>query len=201
MKIYSESISIDPPSKDEIMRYMRAGKDVNQELDSIIERATERVYNSITPRVCYIYLPLEIDGESLNLGEISFKSKSLASRLSGCHGVCIFAATVGTDVDRIIRASGAVSSVSGLAADAAGTAAVEEVCDEFCRMLEKEAGKRGECTTHRFSAGYGDLSIEYQKDIVNLLDIKKHIGVTLSVGGMMTPTKSVTAIVGIKNKI
>ena len=89
----------------------------------------------------------------------------------------------------------------GLAADAAGTAAVEELCDELCRRLEKKSNDAGECTISRFSAGYGDLSIEYQKDIVNLLEPKKHIGVSLSMGGMMTPTKTVTAIVGIKNKI
>lgn len=200
MKIYSESINISAPSKCEVIRYMRAGKDVDRELDKIIDTSIDKVYSSITPRACYVYLPLEIDGENIYLGEISFKSISLAKRLCGCHRVCIFAATVGTDVDRAIRASGAISSVLGLAADAAGTAAVEELCDEFCRRIDIEAREQGECTTSRFSAGYGDLSVEYQKDIINLLQTKKHIGVSLSVGGMMTPTKTVTAIVGIKNK-
>lgn len=201
MKIYSESVNILPPSKAEIMRYMRAGREISSELDEIVARAAQSVYKSISPRVCYIYLPLEINQSKIKAGDMCFESQSLAKRLYGCHKVCIFAATVGSEVDRIIRASSAVSSALGLAADASGTAAVEEVCDELCRRLEKEANEHGECTTSRFSAGYGDLSVEYQKDILNLLDTKKHIGVGLSLGGMMTPTKSVTAILGIKNKI
>lgn len=201
MKIYSESINIGSPSKSEVMRYMRAGKNTSGELDRIVDESIIKIYKSIAPRVCYIYLPLEIDGDYLKAGDISIKSQSLAKRLLGCHRVCIFAATVGTDVDRIIRASSSVSSTLGLAADASGTAAVEEVCDQFCRRLDIDVSKAGECTTSRFSVGYGDLSIEYQKDIISLLDTKKHIGVSLSLGGMMTPTKSVTAIVGIKNKI
>lgn len=201
MKIYSESLNILAPSKCEVIRYMRAGKDIAGELDRIIDTSIDKVYKSITPRVCYVYLPLEIESENVILGKILFKSSSLAKRLEGCHRACVFAATVGTDVDRVIRASGAISSVLGLAADAAGTAAVEELCDELCRRLEEKSNDAGECTISRFSAGYGDLSIEYQKDIVNLLETKKHIGVSLSMGGMMTPTKTVTAIVGIKNKI
>lgn len=200
MKIYSEFINILAPSKCEVLRYMRAGKDITGELDKIIYTSIDKVYSSITPRVCYIYLPLEIVGENVILGDMLFKSSSLSKRLAGCHKACVFAATVGTDVDRAIRASGAISSVFGLAADASGTAAVEELCDEFCRKLKEKSNEDGECTTSRFSAGYGDLSIEYQKDIINLLQTKKHIGVSLSVGGMMTPTKTVTAIVGIKNK-
>ena len=198
MKIYSESINISVPDKREVMRYMRAGMDIADELNEIIDTSISKIYGGITPRVCYAYLPIEIDGEKVIMGEMTLESISIVKLLSGCHGVCVFAATVGTEVDRIIRASSAISSALGLAVDAAGSAAVEEVCDELCSVLEQMASERGESITRRFSAGYGDLSLEYQRDIINLLQTKKHIGVSLSDGGMMTPTKSVTAIVGIK---
>ena len=51
----------------------------------------------------------------------------------------------------------------------------------------------------RFSPGYGDLDISYQKDFIRLLDTPKKIGLSLTNGGMLAPTKSVTAIIGITN--
>ena len=52
--------------------------------------------------------------------------------------------------------------------------------------------------TTRFSPGYGDFSLEHQPALLSLLDTQRRIGLTLSEGGMMLPTKSVTAIVGIR---
>ena len=51
----------------------------------------------------------------------------------------------------------------------------------------------------RFSPGYGDFSILYQKDVLRMLDAPKKIGLTMTDGYMLTPTKSVTAIIGISN--
>ena len=45
--------------------------------------------------------------------------------------------------------------------------------------------------------GYGDLSLNYQKDIIEFLQAKKNIGVSLTESLMMVPVKSVTAIIGI----
>ena len=49
----------------------------------------------------------------------------------------------------------------------------------------------------RFSAGYGDLDVSFQKEIFGVLDCHKKIGLTLNDSMLMSPTKSVTAIVGI----
>jgi cobalamin-dependent methionine synthase I len=50
----------------------------------------------------------------------------------------------------------------------------------------------------RFSPGYGDLSLSVQSDLLNVLDARRNIGLTLSDSLMMIPQKSVTAIVGLK---
>ena len=49
----------------------------------------------------------------------------------------------------------------------------------------------------RFSAGYGDLPLATQKDIFSALGLDKNLGVLLGDGLLMTPTKSVTAFVGL----
>ncbi len=49
----------------------------------------------------------------------------------------------------------------------------------------------------RFSPGYGDLTLLAQKDIFAVLDCGKRIGLTLNDSLLMSPSKSVTAFVGI----
>ena len=55
-------------------------------------------------------------------------------------------------------------------------------------------------TVPRFSAGYGDFSLEFQRNICDALDCQRKIGITLQESLIMLPTKSVTAIIGIKNR-
>ena len=76
---------------------------------------------------------------------------------------------------------------------AIGTERIESRCDEFCNYIEKEYGY----TAPRFSAGYGDFPLDIQKEIFDVLDPGRKIGVTLNQSMLMSPSKSVTAIVGI----
>ena len=82
--------------------------------------------------------------------------------------------------------------------DAIGSAAIEAFCDYINRSLGDTDYLRP-----RFSPGYGDLSLECQQLLLDRLEAKKLIGLALTDGGMLTPVKSVTAIVGLseeKNK-
>ena len=76
----------------------------------------------------------------------------------------------------------------------AASCAVESYADDICDDLEKSCAHR---LTSRFSCGYGDLPLALQREIFPALQVTKHIGVTLTEGDLMMPTKSVTAIVGI----
>lgn len=49
----------------------------------------------------------------------------------------------------------------------------------------------------RFSPGYGDWQLEDQQKILQLLNCEKKIGLTLTDGYMLTPVKSVTAVIGL----
>ena len=77
---------------------------------------------------------------------------------------------------------------------AIGSERVESLCDELCRELEGEWGT----VRPRFSPGYGDLPLSLQKEIFALLDCGRSIGVALGENLLMSPSKSVTAIVGVK---
>ena len=78
--------------------------------------------------------------------------------------------------------------------DAAASAAIEEVCDEAQRQIALELER---ALTARFSCGYGDLPLTIQPQFLSLLDAGRKIGLSASASGMLTPIKSVTAVIGI----
>ena len=51
--------------------------------------------------------------------------------------------------------------------------------------------------TKKIHPGYGDLPLALQKDIFRVLDCPKRIGLTLNESLLMSPSKSVTALIGV----
>ncbi len=181
-----------------ILRYMRA-HGITDGIMQYVSDAERLVLEAASCRLCWTRVDIKkLSENSLVLGNIEIVSADLSKRLLGCEQAFVFAATAGVGVDRVIRASEVKSPLLALACDAAGSALVEVICDLINADLAEEAKKKKSQTIKRFSAGYGDLSLEYQKDICALLDTPKNIGVSLTDGVMMAPSKTVTAIIGIK---
>ncbi len=194
--------TFDAPSVDlnETLGYMRAGKEPSQEVVSLAEEGIRKIIQAAECKVCYIRLPLVSLGEGMLLmGDLAVQSESLEERLYGCSEVYLFAATAGHGADRVISATALSSAALSLACDSAGSALVEKLCDKLCAELDDGIRGEGRTTVTRFSAGYGDFSIGYQTDISKILNTSKNIGASLTDGGMFSPTKTVTAVVGIKN--
>jgi len=74
--------------------------------------------------------------------------------------------------------------------------ALSWIINYFNRQLSRESKQ---LTSKRFSAGYGDFSLENQKIIYDVLKLEQ-LGISLSDKYMLIPEKSVTAVVGIKLK-
>ena len=136
-------------------------------------------------------------GDMLDLGFARTSSRDLEKYLSGCDRLALFAATAGAGIDRLIARYNRLSPARAAVVQALGAALVEQWCDEVHAGLTAQYG----ANTARFSCGFGDLPLSLQRDIFAALDVTKKIGVTLSDDCFMTPTKSVTAIVGIKNDV
>ena len=77
---------------------------------------------------------------------------------------------------------------------AIGAERIENLCDLFNNEI-----KENNYTKPRFSAGYGDFGLEFQKEIFNALNLPVKIGINLNNSLIMSPSKSVTAIIGITN--
>ena len=74
---------------------------------------------------------------------------------------------------------------------------LEEYLDECQEELRLEQEAQGLYLRPRFSPGYGDFSVLHQGEILRMLDAPKRIGLSVTDGNMLTPTKSVTAVIGV----
>ena len=170
----------------EILRYAGCGSG-DENVLSLMHSCIDEVRKKLSYKVCYreIDMPYETN------------SKMLLRTLEGCSQVVVFAATIGVEIDRLIAKYGRVSPSRALMFQAIGAERIEALCDMFCEDLASEKKMN---LSPRFSPGYGDLSLEVQKEIFNLLNCPKHIGLTLNDSLLMSPSKSVTAFLGLSDK-
>ncbi len=183
------SVAVD---KSEVLRYMRSPS--NDRVMRLIEECIGEVGEILSASVCYDEYPVEINVGEVDLGFCKIESLDLAKNLAGCKRAIVFVATVGMGVDRLINKYSILSPSRSLCIGAIGNERVEALCDIFCAELKKKYQN----IRPRYSAGYGDLPLSMQRDIFNALSCTKNIGVSLSDSLLMTPQKSVTAIVGIE---
>ena len=194
----NESVKIktyDAPPIDtrEILRYAGC-RGCDFATESLLEECLAEVRERLIYRVCYLELPLTLQERECDFGCFTMQSDALSAHLQGCERVLLMGATVGFELDRLIAKYSRISPAKALMLQAIGAERVEALCDRFCEDL----GQDGYDLTARFSPGYGDLPLEAQRDVVCLLQADRRIGIYLNESLLMTPTKSVTAIIGIK---
>lgn len=125
------------------------------------------------------------------VANLPFSSADLTRCLQGAREAYLFAATLGHEVDRIIRKYTVLSAANLLIVQAIAATAIEQYIDD-------ETASWGEKLLPRYSPGYGDLPLSVQPTFLAALDPKGTLGITLTETMLMIPSKSVTAIIGIK---
>jgi hypothetical protein len=183
--------------REEALSYMGyRGQAMGPELEARLDEAVARCGSLAKPAAVWREFAIERTeaGLALKGAVLVLPGKSIARHLEGCERAVLMAATLGLEIDREIAACSAREPVFGLMLDAVATAMIEERCD----ALEEEIREnmRGCSFTTRFSPGYGDLPLELQPQVLAALDAARRIGVTCGPALIMTPMKTVTAILG-----
>ena len=175
----------------EILRYARSGAD-DSETVRLIEGCLAEALPQLSYKAVYTVETVTVSEEECNIGGIVIRSSSLAKNLSGARRAVLVCATVGLGQDRLIAKYSRTQPTRALIMQAIGAERVEAVLDALTDELEKEYG----VLRPRFSVGYGDAPLTAQREITERLDTARRIGVSLSDSLILTPTKSVTAIIG-----
>ena len=179
----------------EIIRYARAKDDeITRKLISECKTEAEPI---LSYRVCYTILPISREEDYISFGTICTGSDTLKKATANCDSLLLFAATIGAPFDRLIARYSSIEPSKALFLQAMGAERVESLCDVFCKMIDEKLKLCKKSLRTRVSPGYGDVPLLMQRDIFQLLDCSRKIGLTLGQELLMSPSKSVTAIAGI----
>ena len=182
-----------PVRRYEILRYAGMRGD-SSSIEPLLSECLEEAQKVLTYPLCYAEFSIQEKENLLDFGFLTTESRDLRKNLLGCSSGIVFAATVGLALDRLIARAATISPTKALLLQAIGAERIESLCDLFCRELSE---KQKEYDLHpRFSPGYGDFPLESQKNIFALLDCSKRIGLSLNQSLMLSPSKSVTALIG-----
>ncbi len=191
-----------PFDEKEALRYFGA-RPGDERAMVTVDRAFLQLRNEVQPRsTLQQWSCTVVQGAGPEKGRVilengtEFVSSGLARHLKGCDRLLLFGATLGTRVDIALRRISVRSIAEGAAAQAVAASLIESYLDQQEIVWKKDLPAEWQYRT-RFSPGYGDWDLAEQQKIFRLLDCAKTIGLTLTAGGIMAPTKSVTAVIGI----
>ncbi len=191
------SIHIPQLNIDEALRYMgcppeQAGEALRKQAAS----CAQEILAVVRPRWSWraVNIALEADGVRLKSG-LLLPGEDLKRHLTGCERAAVFCATLGAEVDALIRRAERLDMAKALALDCCASAAVEAVCDQI--EVELQGRFPGCSFPFRYSPGYGDLPLDVQGQLLDLLDAPRQAGLCATASHLLTPRKSVTAVLGV----
>ncbi len=190
---------LSPMDQKEMMRYAGLPKLKEFPEEEILDTIREMTALAEPRGVWEIFSYDPLQQKIMSPSPLALKGRSIRRHLEDCLTVAIMAVTVGEEAERQISEYFADGHYTrGLLLDAAATAAVEHLADQLNRYIEKKVTGKGQVCTWRFSPGYGDWPVTQQASLCSLLGTEK-IDVNVTAYSMLTPRKSVTAVIGISD--
>ncbi|MFP4467314.1 MAG: methionine synthase [Candidatus Goldiibacteriota bacterium] len=191
------------PDKNAVLARLSYRKGITQmtpEQEKFLEDGIKKTASFCEVKTAYIRLKAEDAGSDFITAEggIVFNSKKLLKTTGNTDELILMASTAGpkavTARDEAMKNSPAL----GVIIDAAASETADAGLDELQVFIDKLLAKEGKKTTKRFSPGYGDLKIEAQKKIFEVLKLE-NIGISITETFMLEPEKSVLALCGAVN--
>ncbi|MDE5883519.1 MAG: methionine synthase [Oscillospiraceae bacterium] len=177
--------------REQAFRYMGFQENPDQKFLDLAEICEKKLLQAIRPKYTWKLFTRK-DLEFLLTG------KDIQKHLKNCNNIILFCATLSQNVDTCIRLAQTADVLAGMMTDAMASALTEQFCD----LAESEILRNflDDYATFRFSPGYGDFPLSVQSDILTLLQAQKTTGICLTESNLMTPRKSVTALIGLSDQ-
>ena len=189
-----KQVTLSSINRAEVLRYLGyKGIGADETINSLIDECEAEVLKAAVPR--YVYRVVDVtqvdEGVRLEGTSVTLKGNSIKEHLKGCNKAALIAVTISDGIDRMLRVMQASDLAKAVISDSMASAAIEQVCDKVEAVI-KEYNQ-----TFRFGIGYGDLPLSQQGEFLKILNAPKLIGLNIGKTDMMTPTKSVTAVIGL----
>lgn len=192
--------AIESIDQKEALRYMGyVGEQADENIQRLLDICEEQVLSVIEPRYLYQVFDVEFAPKNvlLNGCTLALAGYDICNFLKGCTKVVVLCATLSINLDRYIKLIQYQDMTKAVIADSLSSVAIEIVCDNVAEEIKENYPQYFQTT--RFSPGYGDFPVEMQKELLTVLDAQKKIGITATDDFMLTPKKSVTAVIGLSD--
>ena len=191
-------IKLSQLNRKDALRYMGYGtREPDNQTQALLNKCERELISAIDGKYVYrVFLPA--DGQIPD-SKFYLEGNSIKKHLQGCTKAIFLCATLSDAVDRLIRIKQISAMAEAIVVDALASAAVEQVCD----LAENEILQEFPNLEHtwRFGLGYGDFPLTSQSKFLDILDAPKRIGVCVNESLLLTPTKSVTCVIGLGNEL
>ena len=175
-----------------VLKWMRAGR-TSSRVEEMTLELVEEARKIARPKALYkISHPRVIDDTTTEIDGIIFKSKVLSKLLNGPDIIIPYIATIGKELDALNAERGEM--MKGICLEIIKTLALANASEYLTEYVKK---KYKIPQIARMNPGsLEDWPITEQRAFLSLFDdVEGRIGVTLSGGGVLKPTKSVSSII------
>ena len=178
-----------------IREYAQTRPEIKQVIKELTATIEEK--NLIRSRFAYEIYTVKYLGEGKIQagGKTGLKGKALES-ISQAAEIAVAVCTIGDELEnKAAEYFAARDPLRGMLLDGIGSAAVDAVSQQTCRVIAGLAESRNLQTSSPLGPGMPDFPITEQHKLYKLSGAVK-IGVTLSSTGMLIPRKSVSMLIG-----
>ncbi|MBN1160571.1 MAG: hypothetical protein JXA17_01285 [Dehalococcoidales bacterium] len=175
-----------------VLKWMHPGR-TSARVEEIARELVEEARKIARPRAVYrISHPRVIDKATTEIDGVVFKSKVLSKLLTGPDTIIPYIATIGKELDALNAERGEM--MKGICLEVIKTLVLGSASEYLTEYVKK---KYNMPRIARMNPGsLEDWPITEQRAFLSLFDdVEKRIGVTLSSGGVLKPTKSVSSII------
>ena len=198
MMVNDRNIVIDEVNFSEALRYLGYGNNIpDEKTKELLLLCGNQLKSAMEGKFVYKVFDL-VDGQIPN-SKFKLEGQAIAKHLKNCTKVVFMCATLSAKVDMLIRKKQIMSMAEAAITDSLASAVIEQVCDKAEEIILKDFQDYEH--TWRFGLGYDDFPLEGQKQFLEILDAPKRIGVCVNTSMMLTPTKSVTCVIGLGHNL
>lgn len=166
-----------------------------EEIRPLMEKAEAALLPQVSFKQLVKRYPVIVSDGNFRLGGLpAIPSQHLCRLFEGAMEGLAVAVTLGAEVDTLVKRLLLTDPALGAAVGAYASAYVDELLDG---VMEKEQSKLAPLRlSPRFSPGYGDVPLSYQKPLTEALECWR-MGIRLTDSCLMLPEKSITALCAI----
>lgn len=183
-----------------LLGYRKGKTALTEKIINLIDEAYEKASELIVPQGIYVIRRIKEKGDEIKFAnsKIVLKGKSMQVLLEESLATIFFGVTIGPGIEEKISQETEKKNIDkALVFDTLGSEAVEAAANFLNNHLIAQARQAKKFLTTRFSPGYGDLALDFQKEIYEELSLHD-LEVEINDKSILYPQKTITGIIGVE---